>query len=127
MGIRIAVLVVLLALAACATAPTPTQGSPTPTQTSAPRSAAANAIEALLRRAGQGDAPNVQAVERALGAADLRRDDGAGTLLTYRLPNCALLLVFSNGRLAEANPGPERLGGARPSLAQCAEAAAAAR
>lgn len=60
-----------------------------------------------------------------MGAPDLRRDDAGGTLLTYRLPNCALLLIFSNGRLAEASPGPERLGGARPSLGQCAEAAAA--
>lgn len=124
MGRRIASLIWCLALAACASAP-----QPQPRLASAPaeaaRSAAPSAVETLLQRAGRADAPSVEAVERALGAADLRREDGAGTLLTYRRPGCALLLVFSEGRLAEANAGPERLGAARPTLGQCAAALSA--
>lgn len=79
----------------------------------------------MLASAGGANAPDLATVERTLGAADIRRHDGAGTLLTYRLETCALMLVFSADgqnamRLAEAHPSPRRAGGPAPSLDQCA-------
>lgn len=119
-------LLACLALAACATA------APAPSVPTAPAATprAVSAIEALLRTAGTREAATPQAIEREMGAADLRRAEGAGLLLTYRMPDCALLLVFSADarnqmRLVEASPGPERLGEPRPTLEQCAAAAAA--
>jgi hypothetical protein len=60
-----------------------------------------------------------------MGQPDIARQDGAGAALTYRLENCALLLLFvsdseNNLRLAEAHPSPRRTGVSAPSLEQCA-------
>ena len=79
----------------------------------------------MLDNAGQPNAPDLAAVEHAFGAADIRRQDGAGTLLTYRLDSCALLLVFTADahnamRLAEAHASSRHTGAAAPSLDQCA-------
>lgn len=127
---RIVPLLALL-MASCATAPAP-RAAETPATAAVPgNSGAAERIAQLLRTAGRDDAATLQAVERALGAPDLRRQEGAGAALTYRLANnCALLLVFAADarnalRLTEATPGPRENGVARPSLEQCAAAAAA--
>lgn len=122
-------LVVLTAtalLAACAT-----------TQTSSPVAAAPAASPAqssrvaqLLASAGRANAPSRADLERALGAPDIARSDGAGQALTYRMQSCALLLLFTADgrnemRLAEAHPSARRAGEAAPSLEQCAAEASA--
>lgn len=84
----------------------------------------------MLLAAGGADAPNLGAIEHAFGAADIRRQDGAGATLTYRLDSCALMLLFAADaqnemRLSEAHAGARRAGGAEPSLEQCAAEAEA--
>ena len=84
----------------------------------------------MLAAAGQADAPTRQAVERAMGAADIARQEGAGAALTYRLEHCALLLLFAvdaagEVRLSEAHPSPRHAGAPAPSLDQCAAEAPA--
>ena len=86
----------------------------------------------MLRAAGGADAPTQAEVERAFGRADVARQEGAGASLTYRLENCALLLLFSADgrntmRLSEAHPSARHAGAAAPSLDQCAAEAAARR
>lgn len=108
----------------CATAPPPATRPSSAATVTAPAGASAN--ERLLRDTGSGGA-TIQAVERALGAPHVLRRDGAGAALTYRLEGCSLLLLFAADsrntlRLAEAHPGPERIGEPAPTLAQCASA-----
>jgi hypothetical protein len=79
----------------------------------------------LLAAAGQADAPTRAAIERELGEADIAREEGAGLALTYRLPTCALLLLFSANernelRLREAHVSPRRPGETLPTLERCA-------
>lgn len=120
-----------MALAACAS--TPATAPPTDAAPAAPApSRAAERIAALLRGAGGESAATIEAMERALGAPDIRRAEGAGASLTYRYDDCALLLVFAADargamRLSAVNPGPRRLEEARPTLEQCAASAAARR
>jgi hypothetical protein len=83
----------------------------------------------MLRSAGGADAPTQAEVERAFGRADIVRQEGAGASLTYRLENCALLLLFAADgrntmRLSEAHPSARHAGEAAPSLDQCAAEAA---
>jgi len=123
-------LTALALLTACATA------SPSaPSAPSAPPVASAGetsrAVQ-LLQSAGSPTAPSQADIERTFGTADIVRRDGAGAALTYRLPTCALLLVFSADnrntmRLAQAHVGARRAGETSPSLAQCASEAAARR
>jgi hypothetical protein len=111
-------------LAACATAP------PSPPDTASVSASAAPARVTLLARdffvaAGRADAPSQAEVERGLGEPDIRRREGAGAALTYRLRTCALLLVFTADarnemRLAQAHPSARRAGDAAPTLEQCA-------
>lgn len=114
------------ALAACATAPT---GALAPQPDPASTSDAPARVTVLARdffaAAGRADAPSQTQVERGLGAPDIRRREGAGAALTYRLRTCALLLVFTADarnemRLAEAHPSARRAGDAAPTLDQCA-------
>jgi hypothetical protein len=84
----------------------------------------------MLGGAGRPNAPTRADVERALGRADIVRQDGAGAALTYRLEHCALLLLFTADarnalRLAEAHPSARRPGEPLPSLEQCAVEASA--
>ena len=86
----------------------------------------------MLASAGAANAPTLQAVEQAAGAPDIRRQEGAGVALTYRLENCALLLIFTADaqqtmRLREASPSARHAGQASPSLDQCAAEASARR
>lgn len=87
---------------------------------------------ALLRQAGAGEAPTPQDISRALGDADIVRQDGVGVAMTYRLQTCALLLLFAADqrnamRLREAHVSPRRVGEATPSLDQCGAEADARR
>src|SRR5262245_28082755 len=111
-------------LAACASTAPSAPTAPSSTTSTAPAASSSRTAQ-LLERAGRDNAPSQSDVERVLGAADITRRDGAGAALTYRLPNCALLLLFSADgrntmRLTQANPGPRRAGEATPSLQQCA-------
>jgi hypothetical protein len=120
-------------LAACATAAPPEQAA----APSAPAPAAAPAppisrAARLLAAAGRPDAPTRSEIERVLGPADIVRQEGAGAALTYRLDNCALLLLFAADgrsvmRLAQASAGARHAGAAAPSLDQCAAEASARR
>ncbi|MET0182886.1 MAG: hypothetical protein ABW199_08385 [Caulobacterales bacterium] len=112
------VLAAALLTVACATAP----ASSPPGGSSGPAPSSSN--ERLLRDTGS-DGSTIQAIERAFGQPHVRRRDGAGAALTYRLENCSLLLLFTNDshntlRLAEAYPSAVRAGEPAPSLAQCA-------
>jgi hypothetical protein len=83
----------------------------------------------MLSRAGAADAPTRAEIERALGAPDIARNDGAGAMLTYRGQSCALFLVFTSDqrnamRLREAHAEPRRAGQTQPNLDQCAAEAA---
>lgn len=87
-------------------------------------------IETLLASSGRSDAATRAAIESALGAADVARQDGAGAALTYRLDGCALLLLFASDannsmRLRDVHVSARRAGAPTPSLAQCAAEAAA--
>ncbi len=119
-----------LALAGCASAAVTAPVTSTPPRVdSGPRTAPTSAAEALLRGAGRDDAATLDAAIRVLGQPELRRAEGQGVALTYRFEGCSLLLVFANDarntpRLAEATPQPAHLGEERPTLAQCADAAA---
>lgn len=117
-------------VSACATVPTePTAGAPpTPAAPTASDSRAAR----LLAAAGQADAPTRAAIERELGQADIARQEGAGLSLTYRLPTCALLLLFTTNersemRLQQAHVSPRHAGDALPTLERCAAEANARR
>lgn len=125
-----AVLIAAALLAACATA---APSAPVPeAAVSAPAAPPSSRAARLLAAAGRADAPTQSEVEHALGPADISRRDGAGAALTYRLENCALLLLFAADarnemRLAEANPSARRAGSEAPSLEQCANEASARR
>src|SRR5262245_50892159 len=80
----------LLLLSACATSAPPASSSVSSAPARSP-----SALAGLLAQAGRPNAPNVAAIERAMGPADIRRQDGAGLALTYRLDSCALLLLFA--------------------------------
>lgn len=120
-------LAALALLAACETAagPVPTVATPTPTA-SAPQS---SPIARMLAGAGRDNAATQADVVRLMGAPDIERREGAGVALTYRLQNCALLLLFSADqrnamRLAEAHPSARQPSQPAPSLDSCAAEAA---
>lgn len=118
-----------LAFSACATAPPSTSTAPTP---STPSASEASRQAQLLRAAGGANAPTQTEIERAFGTADIVRQDGAGAALTYRLENCALLLLFAADsrntlRLAEAHPSARRANAPAPSIEDCVAEAAARR
>lgn len=52
----------------------------------------------MLARAGAPDAPTPDMVISALGAPTVDRREGAGAMLSWRLPSCALALGFSADR-----------------------------
>lgn len=115
-------------LAACATTPA---SAPAPTRSDAPAATASSSrATQLFATAGRADAASQREVERVLGAPDIARREGAGAAWTYRLENCALLLLFSADtrnemRLSEVHPSARRSGAAAPSLEQCATEASA--
>jgi hypothetical protein len=126
---RLAIVLSAALLSACATtAPTASSNS-----ASAPAAAPQSSRAAqLLASAGRADAASRADLDRALGAPDIERREGAGVALTYRLESCALLLLLTADarnemRLAEAHASPRRAGEAMPSLEQCAAEAAGRR
>ncbi len=117
-----------LAIAACAVAPAPPPTNPAPAETQSSPSLAAQ----LLAAAGRADAPSRAEIDRAFGAPDIERREGAGVALTYRLDTCALLLLMTADarnemRLAEAHASARQAGAAQPSLDQCAAESTARR
>ena len=112
-----------LLLAACASTPPPAATPSAPAAAPATAPAAAGPVN-ILSNAGSPNAPAMDQVVRAVGAADIARHDGAGVALTYRLDHCALLLLFTADtrnvmRLAEADASPRRASDAAPTLDQC--------
>lgn len=121
----------VLLVAACATAPIESPVG-APNATSAPPNAGDIRAARLLAAAGQADAPTRALIEREFGQADIARQEGAGLSLTYRLPTCALLLLFTANerdemRLQQAHVSPRRSGDALPTLERCAAEASARR
>ena len=119
----------LTLLAACATA---APSAPAPVRSDTPSPSYSSLAAQLFASAGRADAPSQREVERALGAPDISRREGAGAAWTYRLESCALLLLFSADarnemRLAEVNASARRVGDAAPSMEQCAAEASARR
>lgn len=111
--------VAALLLAACASgAPPPVRpvGAPRPVaRAPQPRP---DPTTALLR-AGTADAITTTQARAMFGPPDIERRDGAGALLVWTLPSCALTLGFANDRLRTVEPGPRRTGDAAPSLQTC--------
>jgi hypothetical protein len=128
---RLLIYAAAILVSACATDPaapsTSAPGAPPP-----PATAGDSRAARLLAAAGQPDAPTRAVIERELGAADIARQEGAGLALTYRLPTCALLLLFSANdrnemRLQQAHVSPRRTGEDLPTLERCAAEASARR
>lgn len=81
-------------------------------------------LMALLRRAGNPDAPTLEALQQLIGPADVGRSDGAGAVVTYRTASCALALFFTADatgayRLALVEPGRRAAFGPTPDLDLC--------
>ena len=129
LAMRIFISAALLMLGACATAAPPVQSA----SVSAPAAAPTSSRGAqLLAAAGRADAPSRADLDRAFGAPDIERREGAGIALTYRLESCALLLLLTADarnemRLAEAHASARRTGEPAPTLDQCAAEASARR
>jgi hypothetical protein len=110
----------LVLLAACASAASPSASTAPPATN--PR---APGLAGLLASAGQNNAPSLTLIERTMGPADIRRQDGAGLALTYRMEHCALLLLFAPDsanlmKLAVTHQSAREPGQPTPSLEQCA-------
>jgi hypothetical protein len=125
---RFLLLSALLALAACATT-APSAPSPDASASATEAPSYPSLAAQLLASAGRADAPSRAEIDRAFGAPDIERREGAGVALTYRLETCALLLLMTADarnemRLAEAHASARRAGEAAPSLEQCAAEAA---
>jgi hypothetical protein len=66
------------------------------------------------------------------GTGDVERADGAGAMLTYRMPTCALVLVFAADgggdlRLGAVEAAARDQRAPKPSLEQCVSEALARR
>lgn len=84
--------------------------------------------ESMFAAAGRPDAPGPDALIAALGPPDVDRREGAGAMLAWRLPDCALALGFAADgqgrlRLRVAQGDAPKPGLPAPSLAQCAQQA----
>lgn len=118
-------------LTACASTPANTP-APSAAPMPPPAASSSNRAMQMLSLAGRANAPTRSDIERAFGAADIARQDGAGLALTYRLNTCALLLIFTADahnamRLADVHPSARQPGQAAPALDQCAAEAEAHR
>jgi hypothetical protein len=125
----IAFIAAALTLTACAS--TPPASTPVSNEAAMHPSYPSLAAQ-LLASAGRADAPSRAEIERAFGAPDIARQDGAGAALTYRLDTCALLLVLTTDarnelRLAEAHASARTNGAPTPTLETCAAEADARR
>ncbi|MGD9968464.1 MAG: hypothetical protein AB7T59_18245 [Hyphomonadaceae bacterium] len=124
-----ACLIALLLLSACATSPTT---GPAESQREVATPNTSSLAAQLLAAAGRADAPNMAEIRRAIGAPDITRSEGAGAAWTYRLTNCALLLLFAADargemRLAEAHASARSPGEATPTIDHCAAEASVRR
>lgn len=124
--LRLSSLLLAAALSACATAPGPAPVSTAPRPVaSAAHTRARPDPSSVLLRAGTADAIGIAEAKAMFGAPDVERRDGAGALLVWTLPSCALTLGFANERLQTVTPGPRRTGDPAPSLQACAAEARA--
>jgi hypothetical protein len=86
--------------------------------------------EALMAMSGRPDAPGPEALIAALGRPDVDRREGAGAMLAWRLPDCALALGFANDarghlRLSLVQADAPRPGSPAPTRTQCVASARA--
>lgn len=109
---RAFLLVACLVLSACASGPAPGARSAGPGAQTFPRSRGVTLTAgdradpiAALRRAGAADAMTPEGARTLFGRAQVERMDGAGAMLTYRTPNCALVLVFAADRAGDLRLG----------------------
>jgi hypothetical protein len=72
-----------------------------------------------LAGAGAANAITTAQARTMLGAPDVERRDGAGALMVWTTPGCALTLGFAGDRLKVVEPGPRRTGDRAPSIAEC--------
>lgn len=132
---RHVVFAIVLVLGGCASAPANTVGG-------APRLPRTHGIKltdadradpvAALRRAGAADAMTPEGAHTLFGTADIERVDGAGAMLTYRTPTCALALVFAADgagdlRLGAVEAAARNQRAPRPALELCVQEALARR
>jgi hypothetical protein len=117
--LRFASLVLAAALSACATAPPGAAPIASASHRPAAASRAASDPATALLRAGTASAMTIADARALFGAPDVERRDGAGALLVWTLPTCALTLGFANDRLQTVTPGPRRTGDPAPSLQTC--------
>jgi len=124
--LRAAAAALVFAVGGCATAPIEPAAPPesAPVVSPAP---ARSGYGAVIARAGRADAPQLTQVVQTLGEADIVNREGVGALLTYRSESCALVLIFTEDRLSEAQAMPRRAGEAAPTLDDCVEAVYARR
>ncbi|HWA22623.1 MAG TPA: hypothetical protein VG735_09535 [Caulobacterales bacterium] len=131
---RLAVLSAALVLAGCASAPPNTTGAPKLPRAHGVRLTDADRADpaGALRRAGAADAMTPEGAHSLFGTADVERVDGAGALLTYRTPTCALALAFAADgagdlRLGAVEAAARDQRAPRPPLEQCVTEALARR
>jgi hypothetical protein len=126
---RLPVLAFTLALLASACAGTGPGVRPRgPALSAADRADPAGAI----RRAGAPDAITPAGARTLFGPADVERRDGAGAILTWRTPTCAIVLAFAADRAGDLRLGAADIGARdqrapAPSADQCVREALARR
>jgi hypothetical protein len=84
----------------------------------------------MLAMSGRHDAPGPDVLIAALGRPDVDRREGAGAMLAWRLPDCALALGFAADvrgslRLSLVQADAPRPGSPMPSISQCVASARA--
>lgn len=85
-----------------------------------------------LRRIGAGDSITPEGAKALFGQPDVERRDGAGALLTWRTPTCALALAFAADRAGVLRLGAADIAGRdqhapSPPLDLCVREASAGR
>ena len=123
-AMRIRALTVALAalLAGCASGVVPAGpvGAPAgPVRGARGAPAMSGDLTSVLLRAGTANAITTSQARQLLGPPDVERRDGAGALMVWTLPSCALTLGFANDRLRTVDPGPRRTGDPAPGLQTC--------
>jgi hypothetical protein len=85
-----------------------------------------------LRRVGAGDSITPEGAKALFGAPDVERRDGAGAMLTWRTPTCAVALAFAADRTGTLRLGAASIAGRdqhapQPPADQCVREAMAHR
>jgi len=106
----LAFLPLLAALAACASGPTPAAYAPGRRGPAIAERDRADPFGAL-RRAGAADALTPEGALALFGKADIDRRDGAGAILTWRTPSCAIVLAFADDARGDLRLGAADIAG----------------